>query len=190
MPTPGTPFSTAGMFSKHISTSANTSNPLFNCPHALKKNHIQCEHLKPPFQLPKCPENTFHAVTKPQTPFYTAPMRSKHISPSANHQYQQIGLTTGYAVALASLARLLSFLCVGLVSVPFSTSGYNTGSCGHFGAKLCSLSGVEILPLVGMKIAVCCCGAQDHKPVLKSHHIQPVFPTAPLWSFSHASQIS
>ena len=29
-------FSTAPMPSKHISPSANTSNPLFNCPHALK----------------------------------------------------------------------------------------------------------------------------------------------------------
>ena len=91
-------------------------------------------------------------------------------------------LTTGYAVALASLARVLSILCVGLVSVPFSTSGCNTGSCGNLGSKLCSLSGVEILPLYGMKITPCCCGAdsQDHKPVLKSHHIQPVVPTAHL----------
>ena len=36
MGAPQTPFSTVGMPSKHISPSANTSNPLFNCPHALK----------------------------------------------------------------------------------------------------------------------------------------------------------
>ena len=28
---------------------ANTSNPLFNCPHPLKTYFIQCQHLKPPF---------------------------------------------------------------------------------------------------------------------------------------------
>ena len=84
VPTPQTPFSTASMPSKHISRSANTSNPLFNCPHALKTHFTQCQHLKPPFQLPPCPQNIFHPVPTPQTPFSTAPMPSKHISPSAN----------------------------------------------------------------------------------------------------------
>ena len=85
MPTPQTPFSTHPMPSKHISPSANTSNPLFNCPHALKTHFTQCQHLKPPFQLPPCPENTFHPpVPTPQTPFSTHPMPSKHISHSAN----------------------------------------------------------------------------------------------------------
>ena len=83
--TPQTPFSTAPMPSKHISPSANTSNPLFNCTHALKTYFTQCQHLKPPFQLPPCAENTFHpAVRTPQTPFSTHPMPSKHISHSAN----------------------------------------------------------------------------------------------------------
>ena len=72
------------MPSKHISPNANTSNPLFNCPHALKTHFTQCQHLKPPFQLPPCPQNTFHPMPTPQTPFPTAPMPSKHISPSAN----------------------------------------------------------------------------------------------------------
>ena len=31
---------------------ANTSNPLFNCPHALKTYFTQCQHLETPFQLP------------------------------------------------------------------------------------------------------------------------------------------
>ena len=105
VPTPQTPFLTAPMPSKHISPSANTSNPLFNCPHALKTYFTQCQHLKPPFQLPPCPENTFHPpvptpqtpfsftpcpqntfhpVPTPQTPFSTHPMPSKHISHSAN----------------------------------------------------------------------------------------------------------
>ena len=84
MPTPQTPFSTAPMPSKHISPSANTSNPLFNCPHALKTHFTQCQHLKPPFQLPPCPQKTFRPVPTPQTPFSTAPMPSKHISHSAN----------------------------------------------------------------------------------------------------------
>ena len=84
VPTPQTPFPTAPLPSKHISHSANTSNPLFNCPHALKTHFTQCQHLKPPFQLPPCPENTFHTVPTPQTPFSTHPMPSKHISPSAN----------------------------------------------------------------------------------------------------------
>ena len=85
MPTPPTPFSTAPMPSKHISPNANTSNPLFNCPHALETYFTQCQHLKPPFQLPPCPENTFHPpVPTPQTPFSTHPMPSKHISHSAN----------------------------------------------------------------------------------------------------------
>ena len=39
---------------------------------------------KTPFQLPPCPQNTFHQVKTPQTPFATAPMPQKHISPSAN----------------------------------------------------------------------------------------------------------
>ena len=84
MPTPQTPFSTAPMPSKHISPNANTSNPLFNCPHALKTYFGQCQHLKPPFQLPPCPQNTFHPMPTPQTPFSTHPMPSKHISHSAN----------------------------------------------------------------------------------------------------------
>ena len=85
VPTPQTPFSTAPMLSKHISPSANTSNPLFNCPHALKTHFTQCQHLKPPFQLTPCPENKFHPpVPTPQTPFSTHPMPSKHISHSAN----------------------------------------------------------------------------------------------------------
>ena len=87
---------------KHISHSANTSNPLPNCPHALKTHLTQCQHLRPPFQVPPCPEktpantsnslfnsppcpqNTFHTAPTPQTPFSTAPMPSKHISHSAN----------------------------------------------------------------------------------------------------------
>ena len=84
VPTPQTPFSPAPMPSKHISPSANTSNPLFNCPHALKTHFTQCQHLKPPFHLPPCPQNTFHPVPTRETPFSTAPMPSKHISPSAN----------------------------------------------------------------------------------------------------------
>ena len=81
---PQTPFSTASMPSKHFSHSVNTSNPLFNCPHALKTYVTQCQHLKPPFQLPPCPQNIFHTVSTPQTPFSIAPMPSKHISHSAN----------------------------------------------------------------------------------------------------------
>ena len=84
VPTPQTPFATAYMPSKHISPNANTSNPLFNCPHALKTHFTQCQHLKPPFQLPPCPENKFHPMPTPQTPFSTPPMPSKHISPNAN----------------------------------------------------------------------------------------------------------
>ena len=84
MPTPQTPFSTAPMPSKHISPNANTSNPLFNSPHALKTHFTQCQHLKPPFQLPPCPRDIFHPVPTPQTPFSTQPMPSKHISHSAN----------------------------------------------------------------------------------------------------------
>ena len=83
-PTPETPFSPVPMPSKHISPSANISNPLFNCPHALETHFTQCQHVKPPFQLPPCPQNTFHPVPTPQTPFATAPMPRKHISPGAN----------------------------------------------------------------------------------------------------------
>ena len=84
VPTPPTPFSTAPMPSKHISHNGNTSNPLLNCPHALKTYFTQCQHLKPPFQLPPCRQNTFNPMPTPQTPFSTAPMPSKHISPNAN----------------------------------------------------------------------------------------------------------
>ena len=84
VPTPQTPFSTPPTPSKHMAASANTSNTLFNYPHALKTHFIQCQHLKPPFQLPPCPENTFHPVPPPQTPSSTPPMPSKHNSPSAN----------------------------------------------------------------------------------------------------------
>ena len=72
------------MPSKHISHTANTSNPLCKCPHALKTHFTQCQHLKPPSQLPVCAENIFHTMPTPHTPFSTAPMPSKHISPSAN----------------------------------------------------------------------------------------------------------
>ena len=82
VPTPQTPFSTALIPSKHISPSANTSNPLFICPHALKTHFTQCQHLKPPFQLPPCPQNIFHTVPTRQIPFSTAPMPSNHISPT------------------------------------------------------------------------------------------------------------
>ena len=84
VPTPQTPFLTAPMPSKHISPSANTSNPLFNCPHALKTHFTQCQHLKPPLQLPPCPENIFHLAPTPETPFSTAPRPSKHLSAGAN----------------------------------------------------------------------------------------------------------
>ena len=84
MPTPPIPFSTGPMPSKHISHSANTSNPLFNCPHALKTHFTRCQHLKSPFQLPPCPRNTFHPMPTPQTPFSSTPIPSKHISHSAN----------------------------------------------------------------------------------------------------------
>ena len=84
MPTPPIPFPTGPMPSKHISHSANTSNPLFNCPHALKTHFTQCQHLTSPFQLPPCPRNTFHPMPTPQTPFSSTPIPSKHISHSAN----------------------------------------------------------------------------------------------------------
>ena len=84
MPTPQTPFAPATTPSKHISPSANTSNPLCNCSHALKTHLTQCQHLKPPFQLPPCPENIFHTVPTPQTPLLATPVPSNHISPSAN----------------------------------------------------------------------------------------------------------
>ena len=83
-PTPENPFATAAIPSKHISPSANTSNPHFTCPHALKTYFTQCQHLKPPLQLPPCPQNTFHLVKTPKIPSSTAPMLAKHISPSAN----------------------------------------------------------------------------------------------------------
>ena len=83
-PTPETPFSPSPMPSKPISPSANTSNPLFNCPHALKTHFTQCQHVKPPLQLPPCSQHTFYPVPTPQTPFSTALMPSKQISPSAN----------------------------------------------------------------------------------------------------------
>ena len=84
VPTPRPPFATPPMPSTQISPSANISNPHFNPPDALKTQFTQCKHFKPPFQLPRCPQNTFHSVTTPLTPFSTALMPSKHISPSAN----------------------------------------------------------------------------------------------------------
>ena len=53
------PLSTAPMPSKHISPSATTSNPLFNCPHAPKTHFTQYHHLETPFQLPPCPQYTW-----------------------------------------------------------------------------------------------------------------------------------
>ena len=40
--------------------------------------------LKRPFQLPSCLQNTFHLASTPDTPFSTAPIPSKHTSPTAN----------------------------------------------------------------------------------------------------------
>ena len=84
VPTPQTPFSTPPMSSKHISPSANTSNPLFNSPHSLKTYCTQCQHLKPDFQLRPCPQKKFLPVLAPQTTFAGAPMPSKHTSPTSN----------------------------------------------------------------------------------------------------------
>ena len=60
----------------------------------------------------------------------------------------------------------------------------------EFGFKIVKPFWCEILPLYGLKITPRCCGtdSQDHKPVLKLHHIQPVSPTAHLPSFGHVSQ--
>ena len=79
-----TPFSNAPVPSNHISPNPNRSNPHFNCPHALKPHFAKSQHLKPPYQLPPCPQNTFHPVPTPQAPFSTAPMPAKHISPNHN----------------------------------------------------------------------------------------------------------
>ena len=84
MPTQQTHFAAAPMPSKQISHGASTSNPLFNCPRAPKTHFIQCQHLKPPLQLPPCPQTTFHPVATPQTPFSPARMPPRHISSSAN----------------------------------------------------------------------------------------------------------
>ena len=103
------------MPSIHISPNANTSNPLFNCPDALKTHFTQCQHLTAPLQLPSCPQNIFHTVPTPQTPFSTAPMPSKHISHSANtsnplFNYQpRIGVIGGARIS-ASFEVLASFL--------------------------------------------------------------------------------
>ena len=77
------------MPSKHISGSANTSNSLFNCPHAVKTHFTQCQHLKPPFQLPPCPQNTFHTVPTPQTLFSTVCLETIEPSDSewASHAF-------------------------------------------------------------------------------------------------------
>ena len=56
MPTQQTHFAAAPMPSKQISHGASTSNTLFNCPRAPKTHFIQCQHLKPPLQLPPCPQ--------------------------------------------------------------------------------------------------------------------------------------
>ena len=55
------------MPSKHISSGANTSNPLFNSPHALKTHFTRCQHLKPRLQVPPCPQNTVHPVPTPSS---------------------------------------------------------------------------------------------------------------------------
>ena len=84
LPPPGTPFSTTSMPSKHLSRSATSLKPLFNCRHAVKIRCTQCQHLKLHFQLPPCPQNTFHPVPSPQRPFSTPRMLAKHILPSAS----------------------------------------------------------------------------------------------------------
>ena len=83
LPPPPTPFSSAPMYSKRISPSATRADPLFNCPHALKTHLTHCHHLKIPFQLPPCLQKMVHRVPAPQTPFSTAPMLAKSISPIA-----------------------------------------------------------------------------------------------------------
>ena len=84
VPTPQTPFSTPLIPTKNISRGANTSNALFNCPHALTTRFTQYKHLKPPFQMHQCPQIIFHTVPTSHTPFSTSPMPSIHISHSAN----------------------------------------------------------------------------------------------------------
>ena len=59
VPPPQNPFSTARLLAKHISPSAITSNPVCNCPHAVKIRFTRCHHLKPGFQLALCLRNTF-----------------------------------------------------------------------------------------------------------------------------------
>ena len=115
VPTPQTPFSTAPMPSKHNSPSANTSNPLFNTPHALKTHLTYCQHLKPPFQLPPCPQNTFHPVPAPEAPFASAPMPSKHSSPSAN-TWQPAALPSKQRTLYCGGTTLTSFVTMHLCS--------------------------------------------------------------------------
>ena len=62
-------------------------------PHTLKTHFTQWQHLKPPFPLSPCPQNTFHAVATPQIPFLTAPMPSKHSSRSGNTKVQKVAGT-------------------------------------------------------------------------------------------------
>ena len=57
---------------------------VFNSAHALETHFAQCQHFKPPFQLPPCPQNTFQPVPTPELPISTAAMLSKQISHSSN----------------------------------------------------------------------------------------------------------
>ena len=143
LPTPQTPFSTAPMPSNthftqcqpqcqhlkppfqpppwgHISHSANTSNPLFNCPHALKHTcantsnplfnrphggtHISptANTSNPLFNCPHALKNTFHPLPNlkphfqlgacPQNTFQVLALGEMCFSPSANRGFEVLAL--------------------------------------------------------------------------------------------------
>ena len=156
VPTPQTPFPIASMPSQHISHSANTSTPLSNCLHALTTHFTQCQHLKPRLQLTPCPQNIFHPVPTPQTPFPIAPLPSEHILPHAN-------TSNPLSNCLHALKTYYS-LCQHL-KPPFSTA---------------SIPSKHISPSANTSNPVC-----NSPHALKTYftqcgHLKPPFSTAPM----------
>ena len=127
MPPPGDPISNAPMPSKHISPGGITSTPLFNCLHACKTHFTQCHHLKPPFELPPCPRNTFHPLPPPPNPFPTALMPSTYIAATATTSKTPFKLppcsqNTSHAVPPLETAFLTASMPSKLISPTATTS--------------------------------------------------------------------
>ena len=72
------------------------SHPLFHCPHALRAHCTSCQHLRSPFSLPPCLQNTFSCSATPSNP------RSTALMPWTTHFMQFQYLTPPFSLPITN----------------------------------------------------------------------------------------